>query len=135
MPAGSGPLRLKGGSLITKKKKAKKSKKKSEAAEAPTGREGRGGDEGGTAGTDAATIVENAGSLKHKPAVVSGTYEEAFAGEAMRLARPKPSGSAWTATYRAAPKVLHGYSVPVAGDTREEQLDIRCAQKADKFCK
>jgi hypothetical protein len=37
--------------------------------------------------------------------------------------------------YRAPPPVLHGYSAPVTGETHEERLDIRCAKKADKFCK
>ena len=37
--------------------------------------------------------------------------------------------------YRAAPEILHGYNRKVKGDTVEERLDMRCGQKADKFCK
>jgi len=41
----------------------------------------------------------------------------------------------WGQRYKKAPKILHGYTAAVKGNTAEERLDMRAAMKSDKFCK
>ena len=62
-------------------------------------------------------------------------YEKEFNFETERAEQGKTRSTPWGQGYRAPPAVLHGYSAPVTGDTSEQRLDLRCAKKADKFCK
>ena len=48
---------------------------------------------------------------------------------------PKVRSTPWGASYRAPPTILHGYDKVVSGSNAQERLDLRCAAKADKFCK
>jgi hypothetical protein len=62
-------------------------------------------------------------------------YEKEFKFETARMKEGKARSTAWGATYRAPPNVLHGYEREVKGETYEERLDLRCAKKADRMCK
>ena len=66
------------------------------------------------------------------------TYEELFASEMARAKQAKGRTSAWGTNFREAPAVLHGHSERLDLSkplTAEQRLDLRAAQKADKFCR
>ncbi len=67
------------------------------------------------------------------------SYEELFPSEVKRMAEAKGRTSAWGSNFRAAPEVLHGYSAKLDASkgplSAEQRLDMRAAQKADKFCR
>jgi len=106
---------LKGGETIggVHKKKKKKSASKSQA-----------------------NVSEEGGKEAEGPATTSqAAYEKEFEFEEQRRKEGKVKTTPWGSSYRAAPEILHGYDRRVQGDTAEERLDMRCATKADKFCK
>ena len=130
---GLGKLVLKGGEQVgsVSKKKGKKKRKPQqqldEASAAPA--EGAAGDE---AGPDGAAEGAEPGTAKPPPKL---EYEKEFKFETARMQEGKARSTAWGATYKAPPEILHGYNRKVTGDTYEERLDLRCAKKADRMCK
>ena len=74
--------------------------------------------------------------------VKGNTYEDEFHYETTRrkIAQEKKGSmirsTPWSSTYREAPDVLHGYKKKYTDEenTAELRLDLRCAQKRDKFC-
>lgn len=112
-----GRLVLKGGLKVTKtgvekKKKHKKKKKKS-------GEETDGGQEG-----------EGSVGAPHQK-----SYEDEFFLEMEKAKKGHAKDTPWGQGYKKAPKILHGYTAAVKGNTAEERLDMRAAMKSDKFCK
>jgi len=63
------------------------------------------------------------------------SYDEEFELESLKRQEGKARTTPWGSSYRAPPEILHGYSNKVKGVTADERLDLRCAAKADKFCK
>mmetsp|Transcript_189 Transcript_189/g.494 ORF Transcript_189/g.494 Transcript_189/m.494 type:complete len:129 (-) Transcript_189:1134-1520(-) len=119
-----GKLNLKGGISLTKqelKKKKKKKKVKAPEGEHPEGEEGEEGAKQDLGGIDITAPGKG--------------YEELFPYESKRAKESKGRTQCYGTNYRAAPEILHGYDRKVKGETVEERLDMRCGQKADKFCK
>eukprot|EP01024_Parvocaulis_polyphysoides_P049418 TRINITY_DN4785_c0_g1_i1.p3 TRINITY_DN4785_c0_g1~~TRINITY_DN4785_c0_g1_i1.p3 ORF type:complete len:131 (-),score=25.39 TRINITY_DN4785_c0_g1_i1:290-682(-) len=130
MPIG-GKLRLKGDKISGGVKKKKKSKKTVENLE----------DQivvGDTNQPEQPNVTQRDKSAKQESiSIVSGkTYEEEFCFEMAKAREGKTRSTPWGSSFRAPPEVLHGYTEKVKGDVNAEQrLDVRCAMKADKFCK
>eukprot|EP00884_Botryococcus_braunii_P019765 jgi/Botrbrau1/6472/Bobra.0034s0046.1 len=126
MPIG-GQITLKGGiPLGVKAGTAKKKKKKKVDSEAVEGT------------VDQELILSKDGKpiSAASVSVQSGkAYEQEFALEMEKAKEGKVKNTPWGSSYRAPPKILHGYSAPVTGKTAEERLDLRCAVRGDKFCK
>lgn len=130
-----GRLILKGGqALVSKgiKKKKKKKKIKHSDSEKPeetdVAQDPKGENPGKGNNTEEVTQLP-AGT---KP---PSEYEAEFKLEMARAEEAKSRSTAWGVSYRAPPKVLHGYQAPVTGATFEQRLDTRCARKADRMCK
>jgi hypothetical protein len=123
----SGKLVLKGGqTLVSKdiKKKSKSKKKKRDPAAEVTARE-----------TTGSQPTSTEPGPEKEQGRIGEAYEKEFKFETERADSAKPRSTAWGVSYRKPPSILHGYSAPVTGDTREERLDLRCAKKADRMCK
>ncbi|CAD7696492.1 unnamed protein product [Ostreobium quekettii] len=121
MPVG-GKLHLKGDKPLKGVKKKRKQKKGVAVVPAEEG--------------------EKEGQKSKKPAVdpasvsaTGHTYEQEFPSEVEKGREGKTRNTPWGSSYRAPPQILHGYRVEVKGDNAQERLDLRCAKKADKFCK
>lgn len=126
-----GKLVLKGGQELVGIKKKKKKSKKSKTKDNDDERQGQdAGSEEKSAKQEAGT---SGGATGKEPAAF--LYEKEFQFETQRMDEGKARSTAWGATYRAPPEILHGYSRQVKGDTFEERLDLRCAKKADRMCK
>lgn len=133
MPIG-GKLVLKGGATLgggveKKKKKKKASKGVDDAAEAATA---AGDGSSGAAGPSSSSHPQQEVLPKDK---LPTAYEKANPFEAKRLEKGQERATAWGASYRKPPAVLHGRTAPIRGDTAEERLDLRAASKADRYCK
>lgn len=128
MPIG-GKLVLKGGETLQGGVKKKKKKKKDAALSSPVADQA--GDQGKKpTGTDGKVVDATAINI------MSGkNYEQEFEFEVQRMKEGKTRSTPWGSSYRAPPEILHGYSQKVTGKNAEERLDLRCAKKADKFCK
>mmetsp|Transcript_17857 Transcript_17857/g.53546 ORF Transcript_17857/g.53546 Transcript_17857/m.53546 type:complete len:132 (-) Transcript_17857:130-525(-) len=131
MPVG-GKLTLKGGEpLLEKKIKKKKKKPTAEVPEEEAA--GEPSDPAKPKQADAQGISVQSGR----------TYEDEFEFEKQRrreaTQQENPLGriksTPWGTSYRAAPEILHGYKAKVTGKTAEERLDMRAAQKSDKFAR
>ena len=97
-------------------------------------------------GAPAAAAADDDADAKLRAALPK-SYDEEFGLEAAarRAAAAAPASAAAAAApgaigphghkFGRAPAVLHGYSAPVSGATAQERLDMRCATKADKFCR
>eukprot|EP01023_Acetabularia_acetabulum_P059381 TRINITY_DN71367_c0_g1_i1.p2 TRINITY_DN71367_c0_g1~~TRINITY_DN71367_c0_g1_i1.p2 ORF type:complete len:129 (-),score=29.37 TRINITY_DN71367_c0_g1_i1:93-479(-) len=128
MPVG-GRLKLKGDKVIGGVKKKKKSKKIVERSEI----EGE-----DIIQTEEPNVTQRDKSVKQDSiSIVSGkNYEEEFSLEMAKAKEGKTRSTPWGSTFRAPPTVLHGYSEKLKGSGNAEQrLDVRCAMRADKFCK
>lgn len=120
MPIG-GKLVLKGGTALKGvEKKKKKQKSVAEVVE----------DQQQDKGLDPSKPTSQAPALQ-----VGKAYEQEFEFETKRMQEPKVRNTPWGSSYRAPPEILHGYNTKVKGVNAQERLDIRCASKADKFCK
>lgn len=132
---GLGKLVLKGGEEVKGVSKKKVRKKKTDPASAEavaaTTEDGDAGepDQPSTSGAAEA----DTGAAKLPPPKLE--YEKEFKFETARMEEGKARSTAWGATYRAPPEILHGYRKKVVGETYEERLDLRCAKKADRMCK
>ena len=130
---GLGKLVLKGGEEVkgVSKKKSRMKKDKTAAASVVAAVEAKEGDaedadEPSTSGAAQASTAKPPPKLE---------YEKEFKFETARMEEGKARSTAWGATYKAPPNILHGYDRKVQGDTFEERLDLRCAKKADRMCK
>lgn len=128
---GLGKLVLKGGEQVggvgKKKGKKKKAKQQPDEATTETAAAAASDDAGPSGAAEAGT-----GTAKPPPKL---EYEQEFKFETARMQEGKARSTAWGATYKAPPEILHGYDRKVNGETYEERLDLRCAKKADRMCK
>jgi hypothetical protein len=127
---GLGKLLLKGGETVGGVSK-RKHKKKKKAAEEPSLAAATKDQASPSAAADASKSSEQAAGTEP----TKFEYEKEFKFETERMKESKARSTAWGATYRAPPKILHGYDRQVQGVTYEERLDLRCAKKADRMCK
>jgi len=136
MPVG-GQLVFKGGEPLGGVKKRKKKKSGPDDAAAPVQQENSPADE--SADPAKLRTVRTTAGKAAKPGAVSilsgKTYEEELSSEIRKSETGQKKNTPWGSTFVQAPKILHGYDREVTGDTAEERLDIRCAQKGDKFCR
>eukprot|EP01025_Chloroclados_australasicus_P024807 TRINITY_DN2487_c2_g1_i1.p4 TRINITY_DN2487_c2_g1~~TRINITY_DN2487_c2_g1_i1.p4 ORF type:complete len:131 (-),score=29.66 TRINITY_DN2487_c2_g1_i1:332-724(-) len=130
MPIG-GKLRLKGDSKsggVKKKKKAKKVEHKQAKDFVDELNQQQ----------DEPNVTKSEKQVKQEAiSIVSGkNYEEEFALEMAKAKEGKTRSTPWGSSFRTPPEVLHGYTEKIKRNANAEQrLDVRCAMKADKFCK
>jgi hypothetical protein len=136
MPIG-GKLVLKGGATlgggVEKKKKKKKANKGVDDAEAAAMAAAGDGGSGAAAAAGPSSSSQPQEVLPKDK--LPTAYEQANPFEAKRLQQGQERSTAWSASYRKPPAVLHGRTAPIRGDTAEERLDLRAASKADRYCK